>query len=97
MDVVNDPSEWVRLDGEFHLCIAQASGNSVFATVVDDIREALSEQSNLLNTLPHRKEASGVEHRAVLAAISDGAAAEASAAMAEHLRFVEAALTRMLT
>jgi hypothetical protein len=29
------------------LCIAQSSGNVVFASVLDDIREALSEQSKM--------------------------------------------------
>jgi GntR family transcriptional repressor for pyruvate dehydrogenase complex len=96
MDVVNDPSEWVRLDGEFHLCIAQSSGNVVFASVVDDIREALSEQSKMLNTVPLRKEASGVEHRAIVAAIAEGSSERASAAMAQHLQIVEDAVTRLL-
>ncbi|MDT5104642.1 MAG: hypothetical protein QOI25_2155, partial [Mycobacterium sp.] len=78
MDVVNDPSEWVRLDGEFHLCIAQSSGNVVFVSVVDDIREALSEHSKMLNTVPRRKEASGVEHRAIVEAIAEGSSERAS-------------------
>jgi GntR family transcriptional repressor for pyruvate dehydrogenase complex len=96
MDVVEDPTEWVRLDGEFHLCIAQASGNVVFASVVDDIREALAEQSKMINTLPRRKEASGVEHRAIVEAIAEGSAERAATAMAEHLQIVEDAVTRLL-
>lgn len=96
MDVVNDPSEWVRLDGEFHLCIAQSSGNVVFASVVDDIREALSEQSKMLNTAPGRREASSAEHKAIVAAIAEGSAEGASAAMAEHLKIVEDAVTALL-
>lgn len=96
MDVVEDPTEWVRLDGEFHLCIAQASGNVVFASVVDDIREALAEQSKMINTLPRRKDASGVEHRAIVEAIAEGSTERASAAMADHLKIVEEAVTRLL-
>lgn len=96
MDVVTDPVEWVRLDGEFHSCIAQSSGNTVFASVVDEIREALAEQSKALNTLPQRREASGVEHRAIVDAIEAGSAERASAAMAEHLDIVDASLTRLL-
>lgn len=97
MDVVEDPSEWVRLDGEFHLCIAQSSGNVVFAAVVDDIREALSQQSKMLNTLPRRREENGVEHRAIVDAIAAGSAEQASAAMAEHLRIVEGALAHLIS
>jgi DNA-binding FadR family transcriptional regulator len=96
MDVVDDPAEWVRLDGEFHLLIAQSSGNTVFASVVDDIREALSEQSKMLNTVPHRKEASGIEHKAIVDAIAEGSAAAASDAMANHLRIVEDAVVGLL-
>lgn len=96
MDVVNDPTEWVRLDGEFHLCIAQSSGNAVFASVVGDLREALSEQSKMLNTMPHRKEASADEHRAILEAIAEGSENRACAAMATHLRIVEDAVTTLL-
>jgi GntR family transcriptional regulator, transcriptional repressor for pyruvate dehydrogenase complex len=96
MDVVNDPAEWVRLDGEFHLCIARSSGNVVFASVVDDIREALAEQSKLLNTIPRRREASGAEHRAIVDAIAEGSPERASAAMADHLLIVEDAVSRLL-
>ncbi len=97
MDVVEDPSEWVRLDGEFHLCIAQSSGNPVFASVVDDIREALAEQSKMINTLPMRRERNGVEHRAIIDAIAAGAADRASAAMADHLKIVDEAVTRLMS
>ena len=68
----------------------------VFASVVDDIREALTEQSKMLNTVPRRKEASSVEHRAIVDAIAEGSAERASAAMAEHLKIVEDAVTRLL-
>lgn len=97
MDMVTDPTEWVRLDGEFHLCIGQASGNPVFAAVLDEIRDALAEQSHALNTLPQRREASGVEHRAIVDAIEAGSAEQAAAAMAEHLRIVDDSLTQLLS
>lgn len=97
MDVVTDPVEWVRLDGEFHLCIAQASGNGVFASVVDDIREALAEQSKILNTLPRRREQNSVEHRAIVDAIAEGSPERASSAMAEHLHIVEDAMAKLFT
>jgi DNA-binding FadR family transcriptional regulator len=50
----------------------------------------------MLNTVPQRKEASGVEHRAIVDAIADGSSERASAAMAEHLQIVEDAVTRLL-
>lgn len=89
MDAEADPATWVHLDGSFHLAIAQASGNGVFAAVVGEIRDALAQQSKLLNERSHRQEASGAEHRAIVDAIAAGSYDTAAQAMSDHLRIVE--------
>ncbi|MFC9354705.1 FadR/GntR family transcriptional regulator [Arthrobacter sp. NPDC057013] len=91
-----DPEAWVALDSSFHAAIARASGNKVFESVVADIRDALAHQSETLNMVADRQYASDVEHRHILDAIEAGSAAEASAAMAEHLRAVGEALDSIL-
>ncbi|WP_422933511.1 FadR/GntR family transcriptional regulator [Sinomonas sp. P47F7] len=88
----DDPAAWVALDATFHGLIARASGNKVFETVVADLRDALANQSETLNLVADRQGASDVEHRRILAAIETGSAELASAAMAEHLDAVNAAL-----
>jgi DNA-binding FadR family transcriptional regulator len=96
MDVVLDPAEWVRLDGELHLAIARASGNRVFGAVVAEMRQTLTEQSRLLNTVPKRREANGVEHRAIVKAIADGSQPDAAAAMAAHLAIVDSVVNDLI-
>ncbi|MDQ4502143.1 FadR/GntR family transcriptional regulator [Sinomonas sp. ASV322] len=92
MALEDDPATWVALDATFHGLIARASGNKVFESVVADLRDALSHQSETLNLVADRKSASDVEHRKILAAIEAGSSDAASTAMAEHLAAVNAAL-----
>jgi GntR family transcriptional repressor for pyruvate dehydrogenase complex len=83
-----DPDEWVRLDAAFHLQIAQASGNEVFAAVVRDIRGALADQSKIINDLAGRQQPSLREHAAIVDAIASGVYEDAANAMAEHLHII---------
>ncbi|MDO5751993.1 FadR/GntR family transcriptional regulator [Arthrobacter sp.] len=89
----DDPVIWVDLDASFHGAIARASGNGVFAQVVNDIRDAMVNQSETINLITGRARQSDLEHRLILDAITHGRAAEAGHAMAEHLSAVDAALT----
>lgn len=90
-----DPKTWVRLDAEFHLLIAEASGNDVFAAVIAQIRDALAGQSEMVNVLPDRRQRSDIEHRSIVEAIVDGSADDASEAMRRHLQHVQNALGRL--
>ncbi|MGV9798642.1 FadR/GntR family transcriptional regulator [Mycobacterium sp. NPDC003449] len=96
MEAEVEPARWVRLDTEFHLGIARASGNEVFATVVAAIRGALSMQSRMLNASIHeRRSASNREHRRILDAIASGDFADASDAMRQHLDRVKDAVNKL--
>ena len=92
-----DNAIWTRLDAEFHLHVAQASGNPVFTAVMASIAAALSGQSEFLNLQAERRTASQVEHRAILSAIAQESAVEAEDAMRYHLEEVQDAVARMLT
>jgi len=97
MAVEADPEAWVVLDSGFHAAIARASGNKVFESVVADIRDALTHQSETLNLVTEdRQHASNVEHERILDAIEAGSAPDASAAMSDHLRAVADALDSIL-
>ena len=91
-----DPEAWVALDSGFHAAIARASGNKVFESVVADIRDALTHQSETLNLVTDRQHASDIEHQRILDAIEAGSATEASAAMSAHLLAVGEALDSIL-
>jgi GntR family transcriptional regulator, transcriptional repressor for pyruvate dehydrogenase complex len=92
-----DNAVWTRLDAEFHLDVAQASGNPVFAAVMASIAAALSGQSEFLNLQAERRRAAELEHRAILGAIARESAVEAEDAMRYHLEEVRDAVARMLT
>ncbi|WP_427026365.1 FadR/GntR family transcriptional regulator (plasmid) [Aureimonas ureilytica] len=96
MDREEDPHRWVRLDSDFHMALAEASGNAVFAKIVAEVRDALMQQSGLVNMMASRRLASNREHRDIAVAVRDGARAEASRAMARHLGAVEEVVTDMI-
>lgn len=96
MDREIQPRAWVQLDSLFHVLIAAASGNAVFSTVVSDTREALSQQSEIINLVAHRREASNIEHREIAEAIVAQDAERAMKAMQVHLEYVEAVVRPMM-
>ncbi|MBP2385893.1 FadR/GntR family transcriptional regulator [Paeniglutamicibacter kerguelensis] len=96
MEDEDDPEIWVALDASFHAAIARASGNGVFERVVNDIREAMVNQSETINLITGRQHPSHAEHREILAAIETGNSDAAGRAMAAHLTAVDEALTLIL-
>lgn len=97
MDAETDNAIWTRLDASFHVTIAQASGNPVFADVLSSIGTALTRQSEMLNVQLGRRAASTTEHRTITTAIARRSVAEAEDAMRYHLEAVQDALAVALT
>jgi DNA-binding FadR family transcriptional regulator len=97
MDVEEDAATWVALDSLFHIAIARASGNPAFARFIEDIREALAQQSSLLNQLGGRLDESNTEHRRIVAAIAEGVPEAATEAMATHLARIETAVNTIIS
>lgn len=93
MERQEDALKWVRLDSDFHCLIAEAAQNAVFARMVSDSREALMQQSELVNLMADRRLSSNVEHRRIAQAIQSGSEAEARDAMRDHLNEVEQTMT----
>lgn len=93
MDKQMDLYKWELLDSEFHSAIAIASGNTVFAKIVADTREALTEQSGLINLMAARREASNIEHRLIVKAIEEQSETDARKAMEAHLSKVKTVVT----
>ena len=96
MEDERDDTFWVALDSLFHIAVAQASGNPVFGKVIEEIRDALANQSAFLNQLGGRREASNEEHQRIVDAIADGAADAAMEAMTAHLEHVDEALEHIV-
>ena len=83
-----DVVEMVRLSGEFHLRLAEISGNAILLRFLRELitREALV---ILVYERPGKPSCSHHEHRMILDAIDAGDAARASNLMDEHLANVE--------
>jgi GntR family transcriptional repressor for pyruvate dehydrogenase complex len=85
----------VRLDGEFHLAIAEASGNRLLYDLLVDLNAYLSSHRHLALSAEGRASGSLSEHDRVVEAILERDPARARAAMVEHLASVrEYFLTR---
>jgi DNA-binding FadR family transcriptional regulator len=91
MESETDSIAWVALDTLFHITVAQASANPAFQRVIEEVRDALSRQSRVLNQVGGRREVSNAEHRRIVEAITAGDDELARQAMAEHLEHVESA------
>ncbi len=96
MAVESNQTDWVALDGQFHLTIARASGNRVFQEALVDIGNSLTAQSATLNLATGRMRRSNGEHARIVEAISSGDRHAAEQAMADHLDAVREA-ARSLT
>lgn len=92
MRTEDDHEAWVVLDARFHTAVARASKNRVFESVVIDIRDALTRQSETLNLVARRQERSNREHDAIVEGIRTGSYDAAAAAMAAHLDAVREAV-----
>ena len=96
MQAVTSSDEWVNADVEFHLAIADASGNTVLANMLKSI-------SSLLRVWIHRVmdeessfERAIREHEPVLAAIRSRDSTAAGAAMEAHMQKAGARLIATL-
>jgi len=96
----DDPAKRNKLDASFHLAISQATGNPLFAKLIEDLRSILEEHSLAASTAPHRRSGAIAEHRAIYDAILRRDSDAAGNAMAAHLHAVDnsfASLERVVT
>ncbi len=86
-----DRRNWIKLSGQFHLDLAELSGNAVLAKF---LKELVSRTSLIiaLYEAPGQAACSHDEHLALIDAIADGDGDRAAALMAGHLEACEAKL-----
>lgn len=80
-----DPGRRVRIDSRFHVAVARATGNPLFARLVEDLRSAVEEQSLAVSLAPRRREQASIEHRAIFDAVRRGDAEQSEKLMRIHL------------
>jgi GntR family transcriptional repressor for pyruvate dehydrogenase complex len=79
---------WRKLDTHFHLLVAQATQNQVFAILVEVLMDILTSQrrSEIEATVtPERLHIAAKQHRAIAEAIANGHSQQAGQAMRAHL------------
>jgi GntR family transcriptional regulator, transcriptional repressor for pyruvate dehydrogenase complex len=90
---------FMQWDTDFHLAVADAAGNRLYRQAMMVIRLELNNALIALPESPVWHERSGLEHEAIIAAISDRNAAAATEAMRAHVegtrRSVEALLVAL--
>ncbi|MBW1640099.1 FadR family transcriptional regulator [Microbacterium resistens] len=82
-------SEFLALDAQLHLALAEASGNAVIAAMMTGLREAIEsyviQGSAGIDDWDAMAEALRHEHRHIIRAVDEGAATEASARVRDHI------------
>ncbi|WP_243795190.1 FadR/GntR family transcriptional regulator [Saccharopolyspora gloriosae] len=94
LDAMDDPdlaaSEFLALDAQFHLSLAQATGNEVIAAMMSGLRDSIENYTRetlpLLRSWEDTSARLRVEHRAVLDAIRSGDGAAAGGRMTAHIK-----------
>ncbi|BCS98192.1 GntR family transcriptional regulator [Desulfoluna limicola] len=80
------------IDQEFHLCLAEASGNGILLSVVKNLTAILTESRTQALQTAERSRASVESHVAVIDALERGDSISAENAMRRHLETVESAV-----
>ncbi|MCA1188517.1 FCD domain-containing protein [Saccharopolyspora sp. 6T] len=84
------PAEFLALDAQFHLTLAQAAGNEVVAVMMSGLRDSIEHYTRetvpLLDSWAATSTRLRAEHREVLAAIRDGDGALAGRRVTAHIK-----------
>jgi GntR family transcriptional repressor for pyruvate dehydrogenase complex len=95
-EAAQSDAEHMRHDTEFHLAIARASGNRLFADAVESSRVVLNDVLPALPETALWHERSDRQHRTIVAALVAGDAARARRAMLTHVRDTDASVRALL-
>jgi GntR family transcriptional repressor for pyruvate dehydrogenase complex len=90
--------ELAKIDTQFHLNVAKASGNSLMPLLLEPIHRLIPEiKSKVYATIEDAKDSAVVWHQRILDQIESQKPAAARKAMAEHLRIAETHAKRMMS
>lgn len=86
---IGSEDDYIAADLEFHLTIAEATGNRVAALLMHALRDQLHRALGTVYQIPHSAERSLAQHREIVEAIGARRPDEARAAMQAHIGRVE--------
>jgi DNA-binding FadR family transcriptional regulator len=84
-----------KLDAEFHIGIALATGNPVLVKLIGDLRSGLEDESLTVSVVADRRARARIEHRAILDAIAARDPDSAAQAMQVHLDAIDRSLATL--
>jgi DNA-binding FadR family transcriptional regulator len=85
MEGCDDAVQRNKYDAEFHVTIAEASGNPILVKLIEDLRKLLEEHGYAASGAPNRRPRAAAEHGRIYDAILRADAEGAALAMANHL------------
>jgi len=89
MDAALDkPDAFIEADLDFHLALADATGNPLFLTLIDSIVGLLREQRSRISFVPDGPLRGQFHHKRILAAVEERNADAAREAMRAHMKQV---------
>jgi GntR family transcriptional regulator, sialic acid-inducible nan operon repressor len=93
---VADPEAFVRCDMSFHRQIAAMSGNPIFPAIIEGMFRWLGEYYRSMVRAPGAEQLTLAEHERIIDALASGDAANAEAAMHDHLTRANTMYQRLL-
>lgn len=84
-----------KLDAEFHIGIALATGNPLFAKLIGDLRSGIEDESLAVSVVKRRRAGARAEHQAILDAITARQPTTAATAMTAHLVAIDRSLATL--
>lgn len=85
---MDSPKRFIEADLDFHLALAEATGNSLIPLLIDPIVGLLREQRTKIFQVPGGAARGQLHHKRILAAVSEGDPEKAREAMRAHLQQV---------
>lgn len=89
---VSVPARFITADVDFHIAVAELSGNNVFVFTLSAIRKLLVQDLNRLIHESDIREQIIDQHRQIVTAIAAGDSERAGATMRTHVRFIASTL-----
>jgi DNA-binding FadR family transcriptional regulator len=81
----DDPRRRVRIDSRFHVALARATANPLYARLIEDLRAGVEEQSLAASLAPGRRAEATTEHRDIYKAVRAADVGLAEKLMMVHL------------
>lgn len=92
IDAEEEANRRNKIDAEFHVGIAEVTGNPLLTRLIGDMRSSLEDESLTVSVVANRRAGARAEHLAIVEAIARQDGAAAADAMCAHLDAIDQSL-----